>query len=89
MITKNMVVKGYGKGLIKLINSPNGDGIVCSIGDNWFYFGGETASTQKASSLQRRSSRRSLSFLKRKEQQLKQNASQRQLRTKRSSLLKS
>ena len=39
-----MVIEGYGKGLIKLINSPNGDGIVCRIGDNWFYFGGETAS---------------------------------------------
>ena len=44
MITKNMVVEGYNKGLINLIKSPNGDGIVCSIGDNWFYFGGETAS---------------------------------------------
>lgn len=44
MITKNMVIEGYNKGLIELIKSPNGDGIVCQIGDYWFYFGGETAS---------------------------------------------
>lgn len=43
MITKNMIKKGYNKGIIKLIISPNGDGIACEIGDNWFYFGGLTA----------------------------------------------
>ena len=43
MITKNMVVEGYNKGLIELIKSPNGSGIVCKIGYHWFNFGGETA----------------------------------------------
>jgi hypothetical protein len=43
MITKNMVKEGYNKGIINLIKSPNGDGIVCQIGDNWFYFGGSLA----------------------------------------------
>lgn len=43
MITKNMVKEGYKKGIIKLIPSPNYDGIVCKIGDYWFYFGGITA----------------------------------------------
>lgn len=43
IITKNMVIEGYNQGLIKLILSPNGDGITCQIGDNWFYFGGITA----------------------------------------------
>lgn len=43
VITKNMVIEGYNQGLIKLILSPNGDGIACQIGDNWFYFGGITA----------------------------------------------
>ena len=42
-ITRNMVKSGYEKGLIKLMKSPQSDGIVCSIGDNWFYFGGKTA----------------------------------------------
>lgn len=42
-ITREMVVKGYETGLIRLILSPNGDGIACKIGDNWFYFGGQTA----------------------------------------------
>ena len=43
IITKNMVIEGYNQGLIRLILSPNGDGIACQIGDNWFYFGGITA----------------------------------------------
>lgn len=43
MITLNMVKAGYDAGVIKLIKSPNGDGIVCAIGDGWFYFGGQTA----------------------------------------------
>lgn len=42
-ITREIVVKGYETGLIRLILSPNGDGIACKIGDNWFFFGGETA----------------------------------------------
>lgn len=43
IITKEMVIRGYNQHLINLILSPNGDGIVCQIGDNWFYFGGSTA----------------------------------------------
>lgn len=43
MITKDLVVKGYDVGLIKLIISPHDDGIACQIGDNWFYSGGMTA----------------------------------------------
>ena len=43
VITKKMVIEGYNQGLIRLILSPNGDGIACQIGDNWFYFGGITA----------------------------------------------
>ena len=43
MITLDMIKFGYDSGLINLIPSPNGDGIVCSIGNGWFYFGGQTA----------------------------------------------
>lgn len=43
MITLDMVKFGYETGLINLIPSPNDDGIACSIGDGWFYFGGHTA----------------------------------------------
>ena len=43
MITLNMIENGYSVGLIKLIESPNDDGVVCKIGDDWFYFGGLTA----------------------------------------------
>ena len=43
MITKYMIECGYNNGLIRLINSPNGDGIACQIGDNWFYFDGDNA----------------------------------------------
>lgn len=43
MITHQMIVDGYRKGIVKLVDSPNGDGTVCQIGDNWFYFGGEAA----------------------------------------------
>lgn len=42
-ITKEMVAEGYETGLIRLILSPNDDGIACKIGDNWFFFGGQTA----------------------------------------------
>lgn len=37
ILTHSMVEKGYDEGHIKLIKSPNGDGIVCQIGDNWLY----------------------------------------------------
>ena len=43
LITKDMIKRGYNQGIIKLITSPNANGIVCQIGDNWFYFGGSTA----------------------------------------------
>lgn len=43
MITKQMIAEAYDKGIAKLVASPNEDGTVCQIGDNWFYFGGETA----------------------------------------------
>lgn len=43
MISKDMITKGYDRGVVKLEKSPNNDGIVCRIGDDWFYFGGLTA----------------------------------------------
>lgn len=42
-IDEKMIVAGLEKGIIELIDSPHGDGVVCKIGDNWFYFGGEEA----------------------------------------------
>lgn len=48
MITTDMLTAGYSSGLVNLIPSPYGDGIVCSIGDNWFYFGGSTAEMYKS-----------------------------------------
>ena len=45
MITRKMVKDGYENGDIQLIKSPHNDGIVCRIGESyWFYFGGVTAS---------------------------------------------
>ena len=38
-ITREMVKEGYKKGLISLAWSPSDDGVICEIGDNWFYFG--------------------------------------------------
>lgn len=43
MITEAMVSAGYATGVIRIVDSPNGDGAVCQIGDNWFYFGGHEA----------------------------------------------
>ena len=43
MITKNMIHMGYTQGVVQLVISPNDDGVVCQIGDGWFYFGGYTA----------------------------------------------
>ena len=43
MITLDMIKEGYEKGLIKIVTSPHDDGVVCSIGEHWFYFGGITA----------------------------------------------
>lgn len=39
-ITKDMIKAGIKARVIRLVKSPNGDGVVCKIGDNWFYFGG-------------------------------------------------
>lgn len=47
MITRKMIFDGYYKGLIRLIESPHDDGVVCQIGNNWFYFGGLTANECK------------------------------------------
>lgn len=41
-LTKEMIAEAYHQGIIKLIESPNNDGIVCLIGEHWFYFGGQT-----------------------------------------------
>ena len=44
MITEKIIENGIEKGIIRFITDPNMEsGTVCSIGDNWFYFGGETA----------------------------------------------
>lgn len=53
MITLEMVKAGYDAGIIKLIESPHKDGVVCCIGDNWFYFGGGTAEESSVESYQR------------------------------------
>ena len=42
-ITKDMVVNGYKQGLIRLAIVEYAVGVVCVIGDNWFYFGGDLA----------------------------------------------
>ncbi len=42
-IEEKMVAEGLKAGIIQLVDSPHGDGVVCSIGDNWFYFGGHEA----------------------------------------------
>ena len=44
MITEDMVRSGVREHLITFIVDPNmGSGTVCSIGDSWFYFGGQEA----------------------------------------------
>ena len=45
-----MIAKGYDAGIVRIIDSPHGDGAVCQIGDNWFYFGGQTAERETAAS---------------------------------------
>lgn len=42
VITLNMIKAGYDAGVVKLIESPHNDGVVCGIGEHWFYFGGLT-----------------------------------------------
>ena len=53
MITLDMVKKGYETGIVRLMESPNGDGVVCGIGDNWFYFGGHEAEGSTVEEYQR------------------------------------
>lgn len=48
MITKSILRAGYNNGLVRIVDSPNGDGAVCQIGDGWFYFGGEEAESVSA-----------------------------------------
>ena len=43
MISIDMLARGYDAGFVRIIDSPLGDGAVCAIGENWFYFGGMTA----------------------------------------------
>lgn len=43
MIRKWIVEECYDRGIIELIISPHNDGVVCQIGEYWFYFGGHTA----------------------------------------------
>ena len=43
VITPEAVREAYRKGIARLEESPNEDGVVCRIGDNWFFFGGKAA----------------------------------------------
>lgn len=43
MTLLGLIFLGYMQGLVKLIISPHGDGIVCQIGEHWFYFDGSNA----------------------------------------------
>ena len=38
-----MIARGLIDGVIRLIMSPHEDGVVASVGEYWFYFGGQTA----------------------------------------------
>ena len=48
MIRFEQVVEGMELGDITVVDSPNDDGAVCQIGDNWFYFGGQEAEEMTA-----------------------------------------
>ena len=49
MITPQMIADGLASGAVSIVDSPNGDGAVCRIGHEWwFYFGGETAEQSTA-----------------------------------------
>lgn len=50
MITKEKVKRAYDSGIIKIVDSPNGDGAVCEIGELRFCFGGVTAEEETAES---------------------------------------
>ena len=48
MISRELLSWGYDAGLVRIVDSPMGDGAVCAIGENWFYFGGLTAEQHSA-----------------------------------------
>ena len=49
MITPQMIADGLDSGAVSIVDSPNGDGAVCRIGPEWwFYFGGQTAEQSTA-----------------------------------------
>lgn len=60
MISREMIARGYEAGLIRLISSPNEDGVVCSIEEGWFYFGGITAETETPESYEQAVDRKSI-----------------------------
>lgn len=44
MITRKAILYGIAKGVVKIVPSPvDLEGLVCQIGESWFYFGGHTA----------------------------------------------
>lgn len=43
IISKNRIARGIKNGAIKFVKSPHNDGIVCQIGEHWFYFCGKKA----------------------------------------------
>lgn len=47
-ITREMIKEGYEKDLVSLVWSPSDDGVVCIIGDYWFYFGEKTETECKS-----------------------------------------
>lgn len=54
MITMEMLSNAYDCGDVQIVDAPYGDGCVCQIGDNWFYFGGLTAADMNAYEYQQR-----------------------------------
>lgn len=48
MIRFEQVMDGMEHGDIAVVDSPNDDGAVCQIGENWFYFGGQEAEDMTA-----------------------------------------
>ena len=48
MIRFEQVIDGMEHGDIAVVDSPNDDGAVCKIGENWFYFGGQEAEEMTA-----------------------------------------
>lgn len=61
-ITKDMVVNGYKQGLIRLAIVEYAVGVVCVIGDNWFYFGGDLAEISTVEEYKKYVSEESLTF---------------------------